>query len=111
MQQIANTCAKRFALLQLTFGVALTCFGKRLRTSFGDPVGLSPFLSSRLIVMDKHPGVRPIGVEEVVHCILSKAILQVISPDPIDAAGSSQLCASQTGGCAHAVQNLFESPN
>ena len=51
---------------------------------------------------------------EVVCRILGKAISQVISPDLIDAAGSSQLCAGQGGGCeaaVHAVWNLFESPD
>ena len=35
---------------------------KRICTSLFDPAGLAPLLSSRLIALDKCPGVRPIGI-------------------------------------------------
>ena len=90
---------------------ALSSFGKRLCVSFVDPSGLYPFLASRLIAIDKHPGVRPIGVGEVVRRIIGKAVLRVISYDVLEACGLSQLCAGQPCGCetaVHAVRNLFE---
>ena len=49
----------------------------------------------RLIALNKNPGVRPIGICEVVRRIISKAILSITSGDIQDAAGSLQLCAGQ----------------
>ena len=49
-----------------------------------------PFTSCRLIVLNKHPGVRPIGVCEVLRRILARAILQVISPNIVEACGFLQ---------------------
>jgi hypothetical protein len=36
-----------------------------LCTRFIDPLGISAFISGRLIALDKQPGVRPIGIGEV----------------------------------------------
>ena len=47
----------------------------RLCTSFVDPEIVLPLVSCRLIALDKNPGVRPIGVGEVVRRIISKAVL------------------------------------
>ena len=48
---------------------------------------LTPFLACRLIALDKNPGVRPIGVCEVVRRIAAKAILRVIGDDIEEACG------------------------
>ena len=61
-------------------------------------------------MLDKNLWVCPIGVGETVCCLLGKAILNVIGPDVLEVAGSSQLCASQLSGCetaVHAVRELF----
>ena len=92
--------------------VALFSLAQRLCTQYVDPVGLYPFVASRLIALDKQPGVRPIGVGEAVRRLVGKAILRVIGPDVVDAAGTSQLCAGQLGGCetaVHAIRDLFSS--
>ena len=65
-----------------------------------------------MIAIDKHPGVHPIGVGEVVCRIIGKAVLQVVGYDVVEVVGCDQLCASQPGGCeavVHAIQHLFES--
>ena len=54
---------------------AVAAVGRRLCTTFVDPVGLKALTSCRLIVMDKQPGVRPIGIGEVARRIIGKAIL------------------------------------
>ena len=89
---------------------ALAAIGRRLCTSFVDPDGLAPLLSSRLIALDKCPGVRPIGVAEIARRIIGKAIMAVIGPAVQDAAGSVQLCAGQEAGCeaaVHAMREIF----
>ena len=65
----------------------------------------------RLIPLDKNPGVRPIGVGEVLRRIIGKAILSVIKPEILSSAGNLQLCAGQAGGCeaaVHAMSDIFE---
>ena len=64
-----------------------------------DAVGLAPLLSCRLIALDKNRGVRPIGIGEVAHRIIAKAVLYTIGGDIQEAAGYIQLCTGQTSGC------------
>ena len=86
---------------------AIALFARCLCTTLLAPEILSSFVSCRLIALDKCPGVRPIGVCEVVRRIVSKAALFVIRKD---IAGSRQLCAGQLAGvelAVHAVQSHF----
>ena len=67
----------------------------------------------RLIPLNKNPGVRPIGIGEVMRRILGKAILQLIRHEVMDAAGSLQLCAGQDSGieaAIHAMAEVFSDP-
>ena len=72
---------------------ALALLARRIYTHYVDPDGLSAFTACRLIALDKCPGVRPIGVAEVVCRLLGKAILSVAGTDVQHAAGAIQLCA------------------
>ena len=77
------------------------------------PEGLEAFVASRLIPLDKCPGVRPIGVGEVPRRIIAKAVLRIIWGDIVEAAGPLQACAGQEGGCeaaVHAMRHIFQSP-
>ena len=69
---------------------------------------LSPLLACRLIAIDKKPGVRPIGIGEVVRRVVAKAALTVLRPDILEAAGVRQLCAGQTSGVESAVHSIHE---
>jgi len=89
---------------------AMALFARRLCTSFLSPDILSPFLACRLIALDKQPGVRPIGICEVVRRIIAKAALSIIRDDIQASAGSFQLCAGQLAGAEaaiHSVRSLF----
>ena len=75
---------------------------------------LSAPVASRLIALDKCPGVRPIGVGEVSRRIIGKAILQVVGDDVREVTGVRQLCAGQTAGteaAVHATRELFAQPD
>jgi len=76
---------------------------KRLCTSFVDPKSVSSFLACRLIALDKHPGVRPIGIGDTARRIIAKAILSIARPDVQDASGCLQLCGGQISGIEAAV--------
>ena len=91
---------------------ALAAVTKRISTEHVDPSGLTAFIASRLIPLDKQPGVRPIGISEIARRIISKAILSVTKSDIQSAVGPLQLCAGQDAGveaAVHAIRMIFES--
>ena len=93
---------------------AISAFGHRICTSYVDPTGLTAYTACRLIPLDKNPGVRPIGVGEVLRRIVGRAVMRIARQDLLYAAGSSQLCAGQIRGCeaaVHAMKQIFSSPS
>ena len=87
---------------------------KRLCSEYVDPQGISSLLACRLIALDKSPGVRPIGVGEVLRRVIAKAALHVTSDDIISLTGPFQLCTGHTSGCeagAHSMRMIYENPN
>ena len=48
---------------------------------------LEAYTASKLIPVDKNPGVRPIGIGEVLRCIIGKAIISTIKPEIMKSAG------------------------
>ena len=86
----------------------LASFARRLATEKVSDEVLRPYNACRLIPLDKNPGVRPIGVGEIVRRISARVILKCISHDLIDLGGNSQLCLGQKSGIEHAIQSLRE---
>ena len=56
---------------------AIAAVAHRLSTDYVDPSGLQAFLVCRLIPLDKRPGVRPIGICEVLRRIIGEAVMEV----------------------------------
>ena len=69
---------------------------------------LSPLVACRLVALDKNPGVRPIGVGEVVRRIVMKAILRVIQRLVEEACGVLQTCSGLPCGIEAAVHAMRE---
>ena len=89
---------------------SISSVAKRISSEYLDPSILSSYTASRLIELSKNPGVRPIGVAEVLRRIISKAVLAVIGWDIKEAAGGVQLCVEQVSGCeagVHALRGIF----
>ena len=88
---------------------AVAHVARRLAREFVDPSGLEALLANRGIPLNKNPGLRPIGVGEILRRIIGKAILGVVGIDVQKAVGPLQLCAGQSAGAAvHAMRNFFE---
>ena len=93
---------------------ALALFAKRISTSYVDPRSLSAYTASRLIPLDKCPGVRPIGVGEVCRRIVGKVIMRYARPEIRRAVGPIQLCGGfESGGEAafRATYDIFKDDN
>jgi hypothetical protein len=90
---------------------AIAGFARRVSTELVDPVSTAAYTSSRLVPLDKDPGVRPVGIGEVVRRIVGKAILRVFSADLKRVAGGDQLCVGQRAGIESAIHDLRTSFN
>ncbi len=89
---------------------AIAGVARRLATEHVDPAGLLALLNNRLIPLDKDPGVRPVGIGEVMRRIIGKSVMVVLKKDVMHAAGAAQVCAGQSAGCEaaiHALRQLF----
>ena len=75
------------------------------------PSLLESYISCRLIPLDKDPGVRPIGVGEVLRRIIGKTISAFFKEEQRQAAGPLQVCAGFSGGAeaaTHAMNSIFQ---
>lgn len=75
------------------------------------PSLLESYTACRLIPLDKNPGVRPIGVGEVLRRIIGKTISTLFKEELKQAAGPLQVCAGFGGGseaAIHAMNVIFE---
>ena len=60
---------------------SLAAVARKLCTCLVDPAGLSAFVAERLIALDKHPGVQPIGISKVCRRFIAKVVLRILQPD------------------------------
>lgn len=94
-----------------TLCAAVAATARRLATEYVDPSSIGALLAGRLIPLDKNPGVRPIGIGEVLRRFIAKAIIRVVRKDIQAAAGPLQVCAGQEAGAEaaiHAMTELFD---
>ena len=84
---------------------AIARVARRIRSScsYVGPKGLTSFTACHLITLDKNPGVKPIGVGEVLRRLIGKAILKVMSAYIHEAVGVQQLCTGQVSGAEAGV--------
>ena len=82
---------------------------KKLCTVENQSTSLEAFLANQLISLDKTPGLRPIGVGEVLLRIAGKVIVSHRKEDVTQSIGSMQVCAGQYAGCEsliHAMRTI-----
>ena len=112
-------CSKQYGKLPFQLCGAVSELAKQLCTEEVDPECLNEFVACRLVPLDKgsdrsgKPGVRPIGIGEVLRRIVGKAVIGVIKDDIQEAAGPLQSCAGLKSGIEasiHAVKKAWENP-
>ena len=104
-------CSKAFTKEGDDLSFSLARLTRRLCTELVDPETVSSLLACRLIGLNKNPGVRPIGIGEVLRRIIGRTVTQHLRNEIILSAGPLQLAAGQEGGCEaaiHAMNDYFE---
>ena len=87
----AATSDLRKAILELVKKLCITNISNR-----NDCASWESLVACRLIPLNKNPGLRPIGVEEVLRRISGKVVMMISKQDVMKAAGSLQVCAIYT---------------
>ena len=73
---------------------------------------MDALIASQLIPPNKSPGVRPIGIGEVLRRIIGKVVMSVVKKKVVQAAGLLQVCPGQVAdveSAIHRMVDLFES--
>jgi len=105
-------CSKQFKSRSDNLCDAVAKVARRLCSEHVNPDFLKAYNASRLIPLDKNPGVRPIGVGEMLRRLVGKAVTRQFKDNITEAAGGLQMCAGQEGGCEaaiHAIKQAFDS--
>ena len=88
---------------------SIACLAKQLCASeIYDIESIEPLLACRLIPLAKNPGVRPIGIGEVLRRIVGKAVMSTLKNDILNASGNLQLCAGHKSGCEIAIHSAVD---
>ena len=90
---------------------AIATLARLLCTNVQTPTSLNALLACRLIPLNKNPGLRPVGVGEVLRRIIGKSVASILKSDVKQAVGSLQVCAGQDAGCeaaVHAIHRIFD---
>ena len=104
-------CSKQFGTKSAELCESIAHMAIRLCTQYVDPNILKPFTACRLVPLDKKPGVRPIGIGEVLRRIIGKAVMQVLKREMVTSTAPIQVCAGIPGGveaAVHATRRIFE---
>ena len=69
---------------------------------------ISSLMACSLIPLDKSPGLRPIGIGEVLRRIIAKSVTGILRNDLTNSAGGIQLCVGQDGGSEAAIHAMVD---
>ena len=80
---------------------------KKLRTAEILSSSLEAFLARCLIPLEKNPGLRTIGVREVLRRISGKVIVMHARDDSVTSVGSLQVCTEHEAGCESMIHAML----
>ena len=86
----------------------IALLAKKLATRLVNPDILEAFTACRLIPLNKNPGVRPIGIGEVLRRLIGKSISWVLKSEIQEAAGPLQASTGLKGGAEAAIHSMRE---
>ena len=110
-------CSKVFGKSSNDLCQAIADLAKILCVEEVHPDCLVEYVACRMVPLDKgetkdgNPGVRPIGVGEVLRRLVGKLLIGVIKDDITTAAGPTQTCTGVKAGieaAIHTMRNVFE---
>ena len=104
-------CSKNFSQQGKTLREEIALLARNMATKLYHPDLLAPYINCRLIPLDKNPGVRPIGIGEVLRRIVGKTISRRAKLEIKEAAGPLQTCAGHGAGAEaaiHAMKEIFD---
>ena len=110
-------CSKSYGNASVNLCQAIADLAKKLCREEVHPDSLTEFVACRLIPLDKgsdkwgNPGVRPIGIGEILRRLVGKVVVSNIREDIIKAAGPLQTCAGLKAGIeatVHAMRTIYE---
>ena len=79
---------------------------KQLATEELNTELMEPYNACRLIPLDKNPGVRPIGIREVMRRIIGRIITKCLKNELMSLGSNYQLCVGQKCGIEYAIHTL-----
>ena len=107
-------CSKNFGKTSKELREEIALMTSILLTLHFHPSTLEAFVACPLIPLDKDPGIRPIGIGEVLRRVIGKIVVWQLKEDIKEAAGPLQTCAAHLAGAEtaiHAMQKIFNDDN
>ena len=110
-------CSKSYGNVSTNLCHAVADLAKKLCREEVHPDSLNEYVACRLIPLNKgddkwgQPGVRPIGIGEILRRLVGKVVVGNIRQDIIESAGPLQTCAGLKAGIEasiHAMRNIYE---
>ena len=105
-------CSKTFKTEGKDLREQIAILARNVASNLIDPDILDSYVACRLIPLNKNPGVRPIGIGEILRRIVGKAIFWVLNPEIQEAAGPLQASTGLKGGAEaaiHVMKDIFNS--
>ena len=99
-------CSKLHAKESKQLSQVISDLAKHLCTEAVAPEQLQELVAGRLIPLDKNPGIRPIGIGEVLRRNIAKAVTIHLRENIQLAGGSLQTCSGIPSGIEAAVHSM-----
>ena len=104
-------CSKQFKSKPKELCESIALLARKLCTKHINPTFLKAYTACRLVPLNKNPGIRPVGIGEVIRRIIGKSIMKCVSTEMGLATAPIQVCSGLPGGveaAVHAVRKLYE---